>query len=93
MKKSMYGAYAAMFTPFDKKGRLNTDAIDALVEYGIKGGLKGFYLTGSTGEGMLLTLEERKEVYRRAVAAAKGLFNDLIDGFRVVFKGYREEVK
>ena len=72
MKKSMYGAYAAMFTPFDKKGRLNLDAIDALVEYGIKGGLKGFYLTGSTGEGMLLTLEERKEVYRRAVAAAKG---------------------
>ena len=72
MKKSMYGAYAAMFTPFDKKGRLNLDAIDTLVEYGIKGGLKGFYLTGSTGEGMLLTLEERKEVYRRAVAAAKG---------------------
>jgi N-acetylneuraminate lyase len=72
MIKSMYGAYAAMFTPFDRKGRLNPEAIDALVEYGLKGGLKGFYLTGSTGEGMLLTLEERKEIYKRAVAAAKG---------------------
>lgn len=70
--KGMAGAHAAMFTPFDKKGRLNPEAIDALIEHGIKGGLKGFYLTGSTGEGMLLTLEERKEVYRRAVAAAKG---------------------
>ena len=70
--KSMYGAYAAMCTPFDGKGRLNPEAIDALVEYGLKGGLKGFYLTGSTGEGMLLTLEERKEIYKRAAAAAKG---------------------
>ena len=72
MKKSMYGAYAAMFTPFDRKGHLNLEAIDALIEHGLKGGLKGFYLTGSTGEGMLLTLEERKAVYRRAVEASKG---------------------
>jgi N-acetylneuraminate lyase len=72
MMKYMYGAYAAMFTPFDRKGRLNLEVIDALVEYGLKGGLKGFYLTGSTGEGMLLTLEERKEIYKRAAAAAKG---------------------
>ena len=70
--KGMTGAHAAMFTPFDAKGRINCEAIDALIEYGVNGGLKGFYLTGSTGEGMLLTLEERKEVYRRAVAAAKG---------------------
>ena len=70
--KGMTGVHAAMFTPFDAKGRINCEAIDALIEYGINGGLKGFYLTGSTGEGMLLTLEERKEVYRCAVAAAKG---------------------
>ena len=70
--KGMAGAHAAMFTPFDKKGRVNGDAIDALIEYGLKGGLKGFYLTGSTGEGMLLTLDERKYVYERAVKAVKG---------------------
>ena len=68
----MVGAHAAMFTPFDRKGRVNGEAIDALIEHGIKGGLKGFYLTGSTGEGMLLTLDERKYVYERAVKAAKG---------------------
>ena len=70
--KGMAGAFAAMFTPFDKKGRVNEEAIDALVEYGLQGGLKGFYLTGSTGEGMLLTNEERVQVYRRAVKAARG---------------------
>jgi N-acetylneuraminate lyase len=70
--KGMAGAHAAMFTPFDAKGRVNGDAIDAMVERGIANGLKGFYLTGSTGEGMLLTAEERRYVYERAVKAAKG---------------------
>lgn len=70
--KGMAGAYAAMITPFDVNGRINEEAIDAIVEHGLKGGLRGFYLTGSSGEGMLLTNEERKLVYRRAVAAAKG---------------------
>ena len=68
----MAGAHAAMFTPFDAKGRVNEEAIDALIEYGIREGLKGFYLTGSTGEGMLLTHAERVSVYRRAVKAARG---------------------
>lgn len=70
--KEMCGAIAAMFTPFDKKGRVNGEAIDLMVERGIAEGLKGFYLTGSTGEGMLLTDEERVYVYDRAVKAAKG---------------------
>ena len=65
--KGMAGAFAAMFTPFNRKGRVNEEAIDALIEHG----LKGFYLTGSTGEGMLLTNEERVCVYHRAVKAAK----------------------
>ena len=74
--KGMAGAFAAMFTPFDKKGALNEEAIDQLVEYGIREGLKGFYLTGSTGEGMLLTNEERVRVYRRAVKAAIAVVAD-----------------
>ena len=68
----MAGAHAAMFTPFDRKGRVNGEAIDAMIERGIACGLKGFYLTGSTGEGMLLTMEERRYVYQRAVKAAAG---------------------
>ena len=68
----MAGAHAAMFTPFDDKGHVNGEAIDALIERGIAHGLKGFYLTGSTGEGLLLTPEERIYVYDRAVRAAKG---------------------
>ena len=68
----MGGAYAAMITPFTKDDKVDEGAIEQLVEYGLKGGLKGFYLTGSTGEGMLMTVKERKQVFRGAARAAKG---------------------
>ena len=68
----MSGAYAAMITPFTNDDKVNEGAIDQLVEYGLAGGLAGFYLTGGTGEGLLMSVAERKQVYRRAVKAAKG---------------------
>ena len=68
----MNGAYAAMFTPFDKKGRVNPERIEEIIGYGIRNGLNGFYLTGTTGEWWLLSLEERKLVMECAVKAAKG---------------------
>ena len=72
MERLSGGAYAAMITPFTKDDKVNEGAIDQLVEYGLAGGLAGFYLTGSTGEGLLMSVAERKQVYRRAVKAAKG---------------------
>ena len=68
----MGGAYAALYTPFKKDGSVNEEMIEKLIEYGIGNGLRGFYLTGSTGEGFLLSNEERKRVYVRAAKAAKG---------------------
>jgi N-acetylneuraminate lyase len=68
----MAGAYAAMFTPLDKKGRINEDVIAQIIEYGIQNGLKGFYLTGSTGAWFLLSPEERVQVWKAAFKAAKG---------------------
>lgn len=68
----MEGAFAALYTPFKADGSLNEGMIEKQVEYGIRKGLKGFYLTGSTGESFLLTKDERKRVYSRAVKAARG---------------------
>ena len=70
--EGMGGAYAALYTPFRKDGALNEEMIEKTIEYGITNGLKGFYLTGSTGEGFLLSSEERRRVYMRAVKVAKG---------------------
>ena len=70
--KGMAGAYSALYTPFTKEGALNEEMVEKVICYGISRGLNGFYLTGSTGEGFLLSKEERKRVYARAVKAAKG---------------------
>ena len=70
--KDMAGAYSALYTPFKKDGSLNEEMVEKVVEYGISRGLKGFYLTGSTGEGFLLSKDERKRVFERAVKAADG---------------------
>ena len=69
---SMSGAYAALFTPYDAKGRVNPEMVERIINYGIRNGLNGFYLTGTTGEWWLLSLEERKQVMDAAVRAAKG---------------------
>ena len=70
--KDMAGAYSALYTPFKKDGVLNEEMVEKVIEYGISKGLKGFYLTGSTGEGFLLSKDERKRVFERAVKAAGG---------------------
>ena len=68
----MSGAYAALITPYRPDGAVNEEMIEKIIEYGLANGLTGFYLTGSTGEGFLLSVDERKRVYDRAVKAARG---------------------
>ena len=70
--EGMAGAYSALYTPFRKDGSLNEEMIEKVINYGLSRGLNGFYLTGSTGEGFLLSPEERKRVYARAVKASNG---------------------
>ena len=70
--EGMAGAYAALVTPYRQDGSLNEEMIERLVEFGLANGLRGFYLTGSTGEGFLLSADERVRVYARAVKAARG---------------------
>ena len=70
--KGMGGAFAALFTPFDRKGRVDTETVARIMDYGYANGLRGFYLTGSTGEWWLLDTEERKAVYRAAAKANRG---------------------
>ena len=70
--EGMAGAYAALFTPYDAKGRVDPEKIARIMDYGYANGLNGFYLTGTTGEWFLLSPEERKQVYAAAVKANRG---------------------
>lgn len=66
------GLFSALLTPFHEDGSVNYDSIKKLVEFNIENGIDGFYVGGSTGEGLLLTNEERKEVFRCTAEAANG---------------------
>jgi 4-hydroxy-tetrahydrodipicolinate synthase len=54
------GLMPAMVTPFDKRGEVDLDATEALVERFIEAGVDGISPLGSTGEASHLASEERK---------------------------------
>lgn len=56
------GLIAAPYTPFNSHGALNLDLIQSYAEYLKVQGVSGVFVGGTTGEGMLMTLEERKSL-------------------------------
>lgn len=66
------GIWPAMITPFDEDGELDLSALDKLVARLIGQGAGGIYLNGSTGEGPLMTPDERKQVAERTVKVVAG---------------------
>ena len=53
------GLIDAPFTPFDRNGDVNCEPIPAYAAMLHKNGLKGVFINGSSGEGYMLTTEER----------------------------------
>ena len=66
------GVITALVTPFDDRGRVDEEALQRLVEFQIRAGVHGLNPCGTTGEGALLTLEERQQVAEITVRAARG---------------------
>jgi 4-hydroxy-tetrahydrodipicolinate synthase len=66
------GAYTAMVTPFDKKGKVDEDGLRENVKFQIKKGINGLVPVGSTGECSTLSYEEHNRVIEVVVDAAKG---------------------
>ena len=54
--------WSALITPTNEDESVNYEALERIVELQIQDGAEGFYGCGSSGEGLLLTLEERKQV-------------------------------
>jgi dihydrodipicolinate synthase/N-acetylneuraminate lyase len=66
----LHGAIAASVTPLAEDGTsLDEDAIGPLVEFLASGGIDGLLTCGTTGEGILLSLEERKRATEVFLAA------------------------
>ncbi|TBL75243.1 dihydrodipicolinate synthase family protein [Paenibacillus thalictri] len=68
------GVHVAMNSCYDPAGRINPDAVCQLTEYLIQRGVQGVYVGGSTGEGLLQTVAERKLVLEHVAAQSGGRF-------------------
>jgi dihydrodipicolinate synthase/N-acetylneuraminate lyase len=66
------GVICPLLTPFDETGQIDEDSLCNLIEYVIGGGIQGVMLAGSTGEGMLLSISERKRLTELAIKQAAG---------------------
>jgi 4-hydroxy-tetrahydrodipicolinate synthase len=67
------GTFTALVTPFTEDGEhVDLEALDALVEAQIAGGVSGLVPTGTTGESPTLTDAEQATVIARVVKAARG---------------------
>ena len=56
------GLIDAPFTPFDAEGNVNLEPIPAYAAMLKANGLKGVFVNGSSGEGYMLTDDERKRL-------------------------------
>ena len=63
---------AAVATPYNADGEIDTGLLGALVEHYVERGVEGIYCCGSSGEGLLLDADERTLVVATAVQAAAG---------------------
>ena len=66
------GVIPAMLSTFDEHEDVDLKRARALVNYLIKAGVNGLYITGSTGEGFLMTGEERKAFTEAVIDEVKG---------------------
>jgi N-acetylneuraminate lyase len=66
------GIMPALLTPFDQEGEVNLTVLRDLVEFHLAAGVSGFYILGSTGEGLLLSEADRRLVTETVIAQVKG---------------------
>lgn len=65
--KKLSGITVPIVTPFDENGEVDVASLENLTEYVINSGLTCLYPCGTTGEMMMLSVEERKKVAETVV--------------------------
>src|SRR3954447_10904410 len=66
------GVIPALITPLDERGEPDESSIDRLIAFQLDAGVNALFVLGSTGEGPLLTAEQKLRVIRATVEAARG---------------------
>ena len=66
------GVFSALITPMRQDGSIQYSALEALVESQLSEGVEGFYVCGSSGEALLLSIAERKLILHAVQKAVAG---------------------
>lgn len=82
--EKIFGLIDAPFTPFYENGDVNLEPIPAYAAMLAKNGLKGVFINGSSGEGYMLTTEERIQLAEAWVAAAKEVTTTEGEPFKII---------
>lgn len=80
------GLINAPFTPFDNKGEVNLEPISQYANMLVKNGIKGVFINGSSGEGYLLTTEERIRLAERWIQESSDDFKVIVHVGSTVIK-------
>ena len=72
MMQKFSGAWPALITPFTADNEVDIRAIDALIDYLLDKQVGGFYLCGSTGQGIYQSVAERKLTAETALSRIDG---------------------
>ena len=73
MPEILRGIYPALLTPMSDDGStVNYAALRQLVEMQIQCGVHGFFVCGGSGEGILLTTEERRQILETVLDQSAG---------------------
>lgn len=82
--EKILGLIDAPFTPFKENGEINCDIIPQYAALLARNGLKGVFINGSSGEGYMLTEEERKTLAETWVKAAAEVKTTKGEPFKVI---------
>lgn len=66
------GAWPALLTPFTANDQVDLPTLRRVVDYLLTKGIGGFYVCGSTGEGVYMSVDERKQVAEAVIEQVGG---------------------
>ena len=64
--------FSALELPMNEDESINYNALEKAIEYQLRIGVEGFYCMGSSGEALLLSLEERMNALEEVMRVVKG---------------------
>lgn len=76
--EKIHGLIDAPFTPFYENGEVNYEPIPAYAALLARNGLKGVFINGSSGEGYMLTEEERMKLAEAWIKAVPADFKVIV---------------